>query len=236
MSVYKLVFLSVQTFVIFCAADPPGGQSAKLSILDCFQKTEIALPCIAGKKYATHLIPFHVSVCRAVSRIVDARDSKKFLAPTGTYSFREVQAWIGFLEGDDPVLLKQLADCAVQVVPFKKYADEYIDEHACLESVFRAFKRFLPIGEEIDIKASLVFYDSSFDNRVIAPLTLHEHFNDFNLDINDPRHREVFNGFAHQAQERYTYYYYTIDYEKQPLFLRQEGNGQRYRVGAASGV
>lgn len=229
----KMLFLSAQTFIIFCAADSPSGQSTKLSFLDCFKKTEIALPCVEGREYPTHLIPFHVSVCRAVSRTVD---SKKFLTTTGTYSFREVQGWIGFLEGNDPALLEALADRAAQKVPFKKYADEFVDEQACLESLNQVFEALLPLGAASNIKTSLVFYDSFFDNKVIAPPTLHELFNYYHLDINDPMHREVFDGFARQAKSRYAYYYYTINHEKEPLFLRQEGNGQRYGIGASSSV
>jgi hypothetical protein len=225
--IYYLLGMLMQSLLLYGAAT--DVEQKKLTFADCFVLKKLWVPRMEQISCPRIIMPFHKVKQATVLRTIGVAE-KKFLAKSGSYHYREIQGWIGFLEGDDKSFLQQVSDRLLACLPLKKYADQAMDGKEVIAAVSDECSRSfcMKTRTPATLKVSLRFYDADFDASVIAPQSLHEICEYYHLDINDPRHREfLIVSVSHKPNRSLKLPYLTIDVEREHAYLRQERNGER---------
>lgn len=201
----------------------------KLEISDCFTIKMVRIPCSDNPDTESHCVPIIVWKKICVKRNVNEGSTKKHFARDGSYSYLEVQGWIGFVEGHDRNILTKVVVGLPAYLEWQKSCDAYFDEAKKLQDAWsRCRENVGCISAIAEPKISMRFYNNDFDNSsIVAPCSMHEAFEENHLNVNDEKHVKVMEGYARSCVSSRYVQYLVLNTEKEHAFLRQEKNGER---------
>ena len=223
--IYVLTFLIYAQSAFGAASE---GETKKIAFAEAFTIKTIEIP----GHLQTHSVPLMFADIVEEVRVVGDRGRKKHLAPSGRYSYRDLKGCIGFIEGPNEEIANAVADeLSKMPIRLKRlYYDKIYTIEQLLDVVLSDMQALNPRYKGTALKnisVSAELYDEDFKKDIIAPESVRKVFEEFDLNIENPKHVLLMNGYAKSLPAYHQACYLVLNHEREHEFRLQEGVGKR---------